>query len=294
MALGRRGRERLRRAKSVSNLRDFRFMARHFERPNIVSEGDSWFAYPRSGPGSGSDMNLIDHIASWAHPEVNLLRLASSGDEATAMLSDKQRHKLTSLLASLARGSRPRPVDVLLFSGGGNDVVGAWDFERFIKPHVRGMSAADHFHAGRISRKLKQIELAYRELLDIRNEYSPDTVVITHTYDKVFPSDEGSRFFGIELTKPWVKIYMERKGITDPALQKQIVDILIERIRATLLALPQRSEARQKLIVVDTVGTLPRRSDWLNEIHPKQAGFRKVARKLYTAVRTVLPQLPAP
>jgi hypothetical protein len=269
-------------------------MARHFDRPNIVAEGDSWFDYPRKGLVVGPDMNIIDHISSWAHREVNLLRLASVGDEATAMLSDKQRHKLTALLARMAGGRRPRPVDVLLFSGGGNDVVGAWDFERFLKPHVPGMSAADHFHPRRIERKLKQIELAYLELLDIRNEYSEDTVIISHTYDKVFPSDEGARFFGLELTKPWLRIYMEKKGIRDRRLQKQIVDHLIERMRATFLSLPQRPEARQKLIVVDTVGTLPRKRHWLNEIHPTQAGFRAISKKVYAAVRTVLPQLPRP
>jgi len=49
-----------------------------------VSEGDSWFAYPRKYILAGPNNNIIDHIVSAikGKDKANLIRLASSGDEA--------------------------------------------------------------------------------------------------------------------------------------------------------------------------------------------------------------------
>ena len=82
------------------------------------------------------------------------------------------------------------PIDLLLMSGGGNDVVGENDFERFIRsPYLPGYTtASDCIDQDRLKRKIEQVKLSCLELLDIRDHYSPGTLVVTHCYDYPYPS----------------------------------------------------------------------------------------------------------
>ncbi len=206
------------------------------------------------------------------------------------MLSDEQRHKLTKLLHACASTSSLRPVDLLLFSGGGNDIVGAWDLPRFVK---LGTTADDCIQWGRFRRKLKQIELALEELCDICGEYSPTTVIVTHTYDRIFPSDQGAEFFGITWTRSWVKPYLDDKGV-DKSLHRAVADHLLLGVRDSLLSLATRPRLKGRLHVVETTGTLTTASQWRNELHPKSDGFSKIARKIYAEMRRIDARLPAP
>jgi hypothetical protein len=141
--VGQTRRQRLRRVSSVRSRADFAYQNRHFQRPNLVAEGDSWFDYPKKWTQRG---NIIDHIQSWTRGKANLLRLESNGDEATQMLSNEQRHKLTEVLHDAATKSTLRPIDALLFSAGGNDLVGDWDLPRFLHiPCLTGIRPRDEF-----------------------------------------------------------------------------------------------------------------------------------------------------
>jgi hypothetical protein len=269
-------------------------MVRHFRnRVNVVAEGDSWFDYPRKYLVAGKPANIIDHVQRWGFRHINLLRLASNADEATEMLSGGQRHGLTQLLHECSTRSTLRPVDILLFSGGGNDVVGAWDIPRFLKTYRAGYSAADCLHSNRLKKKVKQIELAYTELVDICKEYSPSTVIITHTYDRIYPSDEGVEILGIDLTNSWIKPYMDEKNIPT-SLQRKVSSLLLEHLRDMLTGLANQPAIQGKLLVVDTMGTLTSKNQWLNEIHPTSGGFKKIAKKVYARMRSLSPTLPAP
>lgn len=52
-----------------------------------------------------------------------------------------------------------------------------------------------------VSAALAILEAEYRELIDIRNEYSRDTVIFVHVYD--FPPVTGKKACG--LVGPWLK-----------------------------------------------------------------------------------------
>src|SRR5688572_10697294 len=78
--------------------------------PIVISEGDSWFSFP-------SHANTIDHLDEMLQRKLSLLRLESSGDTLQRMTSGDQRGRLRHLLTIYK-------VEVLLFSGGGNDAVG--------------------------------------------------------------------------------------------------------------------------------------------------------------------------
>ena len=111
------------------------------DRLNVLSEGDSWFAYPPKWVFNSKPANLIDYISSWTGSKANFMRMESNGDEAVDMVSGAQKHELVEVMRWHETSRKGRPIDLLLFSGGGNDLVGENDFERFLRPYQKGFSA---------------------------------------------------------------------------------------------------------------------------------------------------------
>lgn len=257
------------------------------DRLNIVAEGDSWFAYP-SHWIIGKPPNLLSHISGWTKGKANFYCMASNGDEAVDMVSGPEKHKLVDVLRWHTRAKKRKPVDLLLFSGGGNDVVGENDYERFIKPASPGSKARDYVQIGRLNRKVKQISLAYQELADIRDHYSPTTVIVTHTYDYPFASLQGANFLGgLIKTKAWMKRFMDAINVPEK-LQTQVIRIVMDAMAEETLKI---QSARQNFIVAETRRTLLDRNDWLNEIHPTKEGFKAIAKVIYEDIRSEFPEL---
>ena len=98
----------------------------------ILAEGDSWFDYP--SPGGG----VVTHLGKLLK-KAAILNLAHAGDELRQMLSLAQRDEIEERLKQGQR--RGMPFDALLFSGGGNDIVGD-QFCQWLRPFTSGASAA--------------------------------------------------------------------------------------------------------------------------------------------------------
>lgn len=278
----------LRAQKCTENLNDFARMREWFpDRVNILSEGDSWFAYPKKWIVAGKPANLIDHITRWTRWKANFLSLASNGDEAVDMVSGRQKHQLIKLFRWHETGSREgkgyKPIHVLLFSGGGNDLVGENDFERFLLPYVEGATASECVDVDRLKRKARQIGYAYEELADIRDHYSPQTIIITHTYDYPYPTGERPLVLGgLIKHKGWMKRYMENSAINIPEpLQADVIKIFMNTVGEEIIKV---GNVRDRFVVVDTRNTLIGQKGWLNEIHPTSNGFKSLAQKIYEAM----------
>jgi len=80
--------------------------------PVVISEGDSWFSYPHN-----SVVSCLDKMAG---RKLSLLRLERNGDELTQTMGGKQKQKLARYLGRY-------PVQALLMSGGGNDILGRYN-----------------------------------------------------------------------------------------------------------------------------------------------------------------------
>ena len=266
--------------RSTKNLATFKMLIKHFpHRPVIVSEGDSWFDYPPKNLIIGSNSNIIDYIEK--KRKFNFLRMENSGDEAVSMVSGKKGKKLAKVLKDF-------PVDILLFSGGGNDIVGEYDMDLFLRQKEPGMSWKDCIHHPRFQRRLSQIENAYRLLIDMRDEYNSNQkcLIITHTYDYPIPSFHGAKFLGgIIKTKSWMKPYMVLKGITKVDDQKKIAKYFLSEFAKRIKQVSKNNPG--KLVVVDTFGTL-NEDEWLNEIHATSKGYEKVADKIYSVMEKYL------
>ncbi|NQZ07153.1 MAG: SGNH/GDSL hydrolase family protein [Algicola sp.] len=282
-------RRRLKRLAYTRNTRVFRKMLTYFDkRPVIIAEGDSWFAYPPKNFIGKAPANIMDHIKKRTRKKANMLRLEVSGDEAVDMLQGGQKRKMVNLMKEF--GGR---VDVLLFSGGGNDIVGKGDMEDLLNTYQAGFTVEQCIHQQNLEKKVAEIKNAYMTLLDIRNQYSPDTVIITHCYDYPFPSDTAGRFLlGLIRTGPWMKPFMDAKKIKDKDLQRGISIYLIDAMYKVLQDIEVDAAANGKFKVVKTIGTLPNESDWQNEIHPTRRGFGLVAEKIYNEMLNHISGLP--
>ncbi len=269
---------------------DFKWLCKNTSRINIVAEGDSWFAYPKSGILIGKNANIVDWIEKSIRGKnkANLLCLAANGDEAVEMLAGSQKQDLAKTLWEC------EDIDLILFSGGGNDVVGKWDMDRLLNKYKKGFTAEQCVNAKRFKRKLQRIRLAYEELLELRNDYAPGAKIVTHTYDFLKPDDKAAKFVGIKVTGPWIYPYLDKKCIP-ASLHQAVVKHLLTEMKNMLQNLAGLSANQGKLIVVNTQGTLTPGDgrDWKDEMHPTPSGFKKVAKKIYAKLKQLQPDLPA-
>lgn len=276
----------------------FQFMvANEPQRLNIIAEGDSWFGYPPKYLLFGSHSNILDWVGDKMRGDINLLRLESNGDEAMEMLTGTQKHKLIDVLS--ASGEM---VDAILFSGGGNDLVGDSDMPLLLRPeeYQEGMDVADILDWDKVCRRLQMIALALRDLMAIRNELAPHATIFTHVYDTAYPSEEGLHLFGgligdVFKTTSWIKPYMDDLNIP-PGLQCKVVAELMEQLESVYMDLEDSKEARGRFKVLPTRGTLkPNDKDhWLNEIHPTSEGFELIADHFVDALRSMERTRPEP
>lgn len=283
-ALSSRLRRRILRARKTGREREFELMlALRPARPAIVAEGDSWFAYP---PPNLAGIDNRSNVINWLtrSTKLNLLQLSSNGDEAVQMLTGPAKHRLLSVLQRF-------PVDFLLFSGGGNDIVGRHDFDFLLRDgrEIQSHDCKDYLHSARLERRLSLVEMAYADLIDYCGEYSrnPGIRVVTHCYDYALPGPQGAVFVG-GLLRPgtgrsWMHPALLEKHI--PAHHHApIARYLIDSLAARLLQLEQQHPER--LSVVDTRGQVPP-TEWINEIHPDRQGFGRISQLVLRKLRTL-------
>ena len=228
----------------------------------IIAEGDSWFRYP-AGLGVVSQLeNLL---------RVEILNLASHGDETGDMLSIKQKKRLIRELKS--GPARRMKYDYLLFSGGGNDLVGIDRFHKWLHPYRKGMTAKQVINHKALDMAFSLIELNYNELIGIRDTHSPKTQLVFHSYDRSIPNGKGVCGLG-----PWLKPGLVERKVPTEVLRREVVEVFLGEFAKLLNKIAAKNK---NITVVDTQGTLID-SEWHNELHPRNVGFRKIA-KLFAA-----------
>jgi len=245
----------------------------------IVVEGDSWFAFPAL-----LRLSLIQHLITAYEERATWFQLQSNGDEAREMMCGEQYTEFLDLQRRL-RGAGVA-VDAILFSGGGNDIVGS-SLLPLLNDHRDGMDYMDCINHPRFEARLAGIKLAYEELAHLRDDYQPQAWVFTHAYDYAIVSGRPVHFLCFAVG-PWIKKYMEQeKDIVDAGLQQKIIDHMLSQFDDLHTALEQTHE---RWVYVRTQGTLTR-NDWGDELHPTEAGFAKIAAKFETALEEKLPGL---
>ena len=244
-------------------------LRRNPQAPAVLSEGDSWFSYP-------FHRNTIDHLES---ARMCLLRLERNGDELLQILSGKQKHKLRKTLARY-------PIDALLFSGGGNDLLGP-DLASLLKSKSGNLRGAELIRKGRLNRRMRQLRDAFLDLIAMRDDHCPACHIFVHGYDYPSASGKPTRKFGLVLSGPWILPAFQQHQILDPQDQTDVLESLIDRFNRTLASLAITARG---FVHIDVRNTLTARQ-WKDEVHPTSGGFATVANHFRIALKREFPGL---
>jgi len=245
----------------------------------ILAEGDSWFEYPLPVTHGDGVVYQLQKLLGY-----QIANMAHHGLEVEQMMGLSIRQEIIMRLSD----QRIR-FDALLFSGGGNDIVGD-QFCIWLKDSPPVPAPAQMLDMNAVNSALAILEAEYRELVDIRNQCSPQTVIFVHAYD--FPPVTGKGVCG---AGPWLKPSLDyayqHLGVPNPDPNDEFVVVkTLMQMFGAMLDRIAADPAIQKFIVVPTQGTLtPNASDWQNEIHPSSTGFAKIAKKFQASLATVFP-----
>lgn len=240
--------------------------------PVAMSEGDSWFSFADvigrlddpQGTGKPVDQR------PWA-----LLRLEHAGDEILTILSGAQRSKLRDYLGRW-------PLAALLFSGGGNDIIGA-DLHPLLRDYSPGAPVQDLVAFSRFERRLRQIQDCYRELLDLLSDAEQSARVFVNSYDYVAPSKKGGAYVGpFKVSGPWLEPALDSRKIPK-ALWPDVVKLLIDAFASAVDQVAAEPRGVGRLIRVETRNVVG--GKWQDEIHPNRDGAIRVAKAFEQALR---------
>ena len=237
----------------------------------VFAEGDSWFEYPVPFFGGSIVPRLETKLG------VPILNLAKAGDEVRYMLGVEEREILAQHLS--AGSPAGDPWDVLLFSGGGNDVVDN-PMALWINDWNPEVPPASHINQPRYAAALALVRAAYEDLIGLRDKLSPNTHLVLHGYDFAIPDGRGICNYG-----PWLKPTFDLRKFPTIAAGQAVVKIMLQQFEAMLMSL-----AGSYVTVIQTQGVLaPQTSSWHNELHPNKDGFEKFAELFHQKLKALFP-----
>jgi hypothetical protein len=247
---------------------------------NLLADGDSWFDYPLNGTVPFFDCtDIIAQLPGLCAKAPFILKLAHYGDATTTELGLSRVQKIRAAINNQANGK----FDAILFSGGGDDLVG--DPFRIWLNDFSGVGGvvANGLNPTRFNAILEVVEASYLDLIDLRNNELPGAPIFVHGYDFAIPSGIGAPC-GIG---PWLKPSLDDCGWTDLAQATQIVHDALAQFAAMLQRLA--GNPVNNMIYVPTQGTLTTQAQWSNELHPIPSGFNQFASKFEAALAAKFP-----
>ncbi|MCL6608604.1 MAG: hypothetical protein K6T74_10980 [Geminicoccaceae bacterium] len=260
--------------------------------PVLVSEGDSWFQFPL----------LLDDTIDQLEPHYLIWSLDAAGDTLSNMTGSGREY--VEPLVDPTTGPRVRG---LLFSAGGNDILGSEPgpdgekpvLEKLLRPREGNLPPAAHIDERELEKRLQAIEAGYRHVLETVAAVRPGAFVLGHVYAyavPAFPADPRDPMWTRH--GRWLRDPLARRGFTDPAEQRAIVRALIDRLHGRLARL-MGGNCPGGLFphgwLVDCRELLEDVADWADEIHPTDRdgrGFARVAARFDAVIRRALDASP--
>ena len=253
----------------------------------LLAEGDSWFTiggiptsnmlYELRFPQQGIVVNIAYPGDTLAH----VAQLASNRD-LKKMLTDRFGYRW----------------HAIMLSAGGNDLMDRASL--LLRNFGSGSSdPKDYVVAAELASFIADVQQGYRTIVGLRDSSQSannGVPIVAHCYDYPTPRNSPARFFAVGLLGPWLHKAFNEKLI-DETMRVAVTDYLVDALADGIDALASGPGALPNFHFVDTRGTLERAAvgstglsgDWLNEIHPSQAGYRKIAERIGAKILGLLP-----
>jgi lysophospholipase L1-like esterase len=249
----------------------------------ILAEGDSWFAWSQLNLVPSS--NLLQQL-DFDAPSL-VVNYAYSGDTIRRMADFFKN-------GGFFIEMRSQKYDVILLSGGGNDMIDAlYDYGNdkplVLQPAATGnlQDPRAYIDWTRLNALSMYIAANFRQIFEYRRHgpaANAGTPIVLHTYDYPTPRNAPATFMNIPAAGPWLLPALQKIGAPEE-LHIPVTRLLFDAMADTLRNL---NDPANGVYVVDTRGTIqpaelhaPGRSgDWINEIHPTTEGYAHLAWKI--------------
>ncbi|MDB4222951.1 hypothetical protein N9850_04200 [Granulosicoccus sp.] len=246
------------------------------DRKILVTEGDSWFQFPFL------IKDVVDHLSD----SFNVYSVGAAGDTTRNMVFKSPEYIEALLSAEDIAGRQP---DGLVFSSGGNDLLGM-DGEqrvlaRIVRPHQPNESVdiATAFNTDLLQEQLDLVRNGYSTLIEEVGRTYPTLPIFIHGYDRVFPFNKVN---GDTRKGRWIQPPLSEQGVTQFADQRKITDHLIGLFRGILSELDNEN---QHVHFMETGQPLADDvSWWHDEIHATSDGFARVTETFTETINGVL------
>lgn len=218
-------------------------IAKGYNGPIIVSEGDSWFQYPILLK------DTIDHLMD----TYAIYSLGAAGDLLKHM-ADKMEY-----IGAL----KETGAEILLLSGGGNDLVAGGALASHLEEFDPDLKPEDYLLPS-FQALLDEALTHYGRMFRQVHQAFPHVSILCHGYD--YPVPNKDRWLG----KP-----MESRGIRDRGLQKAIAACMMDHFNRRLRRL---AKAMPHVTYIDCRGVVGDHR-WHDGLHPTNPGYGDVAKK---------------
>ena len=227
----------------------------------FVAEGDSWFQYPWR-----ENDDLIDFLDD----KYAILCMSAASDTFDNMRDGKER------IAAAVKNSE---ADGLLFSGGGNDIVGD-GFPKYIKGY-NGTYQAEDYISRNFAKFLGKSKGQFKRFFNYIIDEHPDLKIFYHGYDRSFPRAGGE----------WVGKHLGEKEVPE-MFWHNIISIMINRFNEMLKSLQDSNP--DNIFYVDCRGAVGAYGEWRDELHADTAGCQRAALRFDKVISTVMPNVTEP
>ncbi len=243
-------------------------------RPLIVAEGDSWFEYP-----------FQKDIVSVLSSTYRIRCLARAGDTWKDVIHEGE-------LGPTVAALKP---DIVLLSVGGNDIVDR--IADFVRPYTdaRPDTPAAYIARSRYEKALDDVFAAYQEVCRPLVDGGIDVIVSGYDHPDPRTKEDGGQWLGPEIERlrklHHLRLWHE---ITRDLIDRY--DVRMRRFAASFnRASPSGTTAR--FTFVSQIGAVNGESydpalgrpneAWNDEMHPFDAGFRRLADRIAAAIEAV-------
>ena len=251
----------------------------------VYAEGDSWFDKFTPLPMSGTNL-----LAAIRTPFVTaVVDVSHIGDEVRNMVRGHQAQQTRAMFNLFA-------FDAVLLSAGGNDLKNVFA-DMFVAQAAALAGVTSPWQGADLARLSTPASYAeffadvianIGRFVDLRNAAHDATTraapIFVHGYDYLQPRPAGAAIFaGSPVGRgPWLYPSMKEAGLSDAQMRAAadaVIDELNLQLARDIAPLPNVHVIDQRgLLTPAAAQSTGPDADWLDEIHPNEGGFTRLAR----------------